>query len=168
MTIGESKWMAVYITASKKNGTLYVGSTSDLIGRIYQHKNKTFDGFTAKYGVDKLVYFECTESTWGAVWRERRLKKWNRAWKVNLIEKTNPNWDDLYESLLGQDFSPAPPGSPAFAGDDIEGAENDTEGTENDSERAEDDSERAGDDNDRPKNDGEKFENDIESSRQSA
>ncbi len=90
----------VYILASKKNGTLYVGSTSGLIKRVWQHKNKVVEGFTKKYGVDKLMYYEIAESQEAAALRERQLKKWNRAWKIRLIEEKNPKWKDLYDDLL--------------------------------------------------------------------
>lgn len=90
----------VYILASKKNGTLYVGVTSDLIKRIYEHKNKFVKGFTNKYHVDGLVHFEIFDDPINAIQREKRLKKWNRKWKLHLIEKHNPQWEDLYESLI--------------------------------------------------------------------
>ena len=90
----------IYILASKKNGTLYIGVTSDLIKRIYEHKNDLVEGFTRKYTIHNLVYFEATESIESAITREKQLKKWNRAWKTNLIEKSNPAWNDLYTDLL--------------------------------------------------------------------
>jgi putative endonuclease len=86
----------IYILASKKNGTLYIGVTSDLLRRIYEHKNDLVDGFTQKFAVHNLVYLETTESIESAISREKQLKKWNRAWKINLIEKSNPAWNDLY------------------------------------------------------------------------
>jgi putative endonuclease len=89
----------VYILASQKNGTLYVGVTTDLQKRVWQHKNEQVEGFTKKYGVKNLVYFEIYEEYWDAANREKRIKKWNRAWKINLIVKDNPEWDDLYEAL---------------------------------------------------------------------
>lgn len=89
----------VYILANKKNGALYIGSTSDLIKRVCQHKNKAVEGFTKKYGVDTLVHYEIAESQEAAALRERQLKKWNRAWKIRLIEEKNPEWKDLYEDL---------------------------------------------------------------------
>jgi len=85
----------VYILASKKNGTLYIGLTNELDKRIHQHKQKQADSFTSKYSVDKLVYFEEFTDHHEAFIRERRMKKWNRAWKIRLIEENNPNWDDL-------------------------------------------------------------------------
>ncbi|MBK8903589.1 MAG: GIY-YIG nuclease family protein [Anaerolineaceae bacterium] len=90
----------VYILASKKNGTLYIGMTSNLIRRVYEHKNDVQESFTQKYGVHTLVYYEYTNDVNAAIVREKQMKKWNRQWKINLIEKENPNWDDLYESLL--------------------------------------------------------------------
>ena len=90
----------VYIMASKKNGTLYIGMTSNLIRRVYEHKDDMHDGFTKKYGVHTLVYYEHTTDVNGAIAREKQLKKWKRQWKINLIEKENFDWDDLYEGLL--------------------------------------------------------------------
>ncbi len=89
----------VYILASKKNGTLYIGVTSDLVRRVYEHKYNLVEGFTKKYAVHSLVYFESTESVESAITREKQLKKWNRAWKVQLIEKVNPTWKDLYSEI---------------------------------------------------------------------
>jgi len=91
----------VYILSSQRNGTLYVGSTSDLIKRVFEHKNKLVFGFTAKYNVSRLVYFEEHGSYVEAAAREKRLKNWCRQWKLNLIEEKNPQWNDLYEELLG-------------------------------------------------------------------
>ena len=88
----------VYITASKRNGTLYIGVTSNLKKRIYEHKESLVDGFTKKYNVDKLVYFEMTNDINSAIQREKQLKKWKREWKIKLIEK-NPYWIDLYYNL---------------------------------------------------------------------
>lgn len=90
----------VYILASKPMGTLYIGSTSDLVGRVWQHKNKTIKGFTSKYDVDKLVYYEWHDSLRDMVVRERQLKKWERNWKFRLIIQHNPEWKDLYDNLL--------------------------------------------------------------------
>ena len=95
-----AKQFFVYITASKRNGTLYVGVTSDLPGRAWQHKNKGTDGFTAKYDVDQVVYFEPHEQAETAIRRERQIKKWRRAWKIRLIEESNPQWRDLYEDIV--------------------------------------------------------------------
>ena len=91
----------VYILASKKNGTIYVGSTSDLVKRVYEHKNKLVDGFTKKYSVDKLVYYEIFDSISDASYRELCLKKWKRQWKLKLIEKDNVEWKDLYDEIIG-------------------------------------------------------------------
>ena len=89
----------VYILASKKNGTLYIGVTSSLIQRVWQHKNKIVKGFTNKYNVQQLVYYEVHEDPQEAILREKRLKKWKRAWKIELIETMNPKWTDLYETI---------------------------------------------------------------------
>ena len=94
------KTYCVYILASEKNGTLYIGMTSDLMKRIFQHKNKEAEGFTEKYNVDKLVYFETTIDVNSAIEREKQLKHWKRDWKINLIEKENPSWSDLYPGLI--------------------------------------------------------------------
>lgn len=85
----------VYIMASKKNGTIYAGSTSDLPGRVTQHKLGLIEGFTKQYAVTTLVYYETVEDAYAAVTRERQLKKWNRDWKIKLIEKENPEWLEL-------------------------------------------------------------------------
>ncbi|MCA9965251.1 MAG: GIY-YIG nuclease family protein [Anaerolineales bacterium] len=85
----------VYIMASKKNGTLYIGMTNDLVRRVWQHKNGISEGFTQKYGVHQLVYSEAFEDVQLAISREKQLKKWRRQWKIELIEQDNPNWDDL-------------------------------------------------------------------------
>lgn len=90
----------VYILASKRNGTLYIGVTSELVKRVWQHKNKVADGFTKRYNVNTLVYFEDTTDINTALAREKQLKKWNRAWKIRLIEQQNPGWVDLYEKLV--------------------------------------------------------------------
>jgi putative endonuclease len=91
----------VYILASRIGGTLYIGVTNDLIRRIAEHRLKLTKGFTKKYDVFKLVYFEQFDDAENAIRREKRLKKWNRAWKVRLIEELNPNWDDLYPGIAG-------------------------------------------------------------------
>jgi len=90
----------VYILASKRNGTLYIGVTSDIIKRVWEHKNSAVDGFTKKYGVNLLVYYELHDSMESALTREKQMKKWKREWKIKLIEGMNQNWDDLYEGLL--------------------------------------------------------------------
>jgi len=89
----------VYILASKKNGTLYIGVTSDLIKRIWQHKNKVVSGFTDDYQVNTLVYFEQFDDMYAALTREKQLKTWGRAWKISLIEKANSSWKDLYDDI---------------------------------------------------------------------
>ena len=89
----------VYLLASKRNGTLYLGVTSDLIGRLYKHRNGLLPGFTRDYGVRMLVWFECHTEMQEAIVREKRIKKWNRAWKLELIEGSNPDWCDLAEDL---------------------------------------------------------------------
>ncbi len=90
----------VYILASAPYGTLYIGATTDLIRRVWQHREKIIPGFTSKYDVLRLVWFEVHSDLREAALRERRLKKWNRAWKIALINKDNPRWDDLYPGLL--------------------------------------------------------------------
>jgi len=90
----------VYILASKKNGTLYVGVTSNLQARVWQHKQHLIEGFTKKYRVNQLVYFEVHEDINAAILREKQIKKWKRDWKIELIEKKNLNWIDLYYSIL--------------------------------------------------------------------
>ncbi len=91
----------VYILASGRNGTLYTGHTDDLANRVWLHKMKVYRGFTAKYGVDKLVWYVVHDTRESAFAHERRIKKWNRAWKLRMIEAVNPDWDDLYERLNG-------------------------------------------------------------------
>ena len=86
--------------ASKRNGTLYIGVTSDLPARVWQHKNNMIEGFTERYNVHTLVYFEQHTSMQSAIEREKQIKKWNRKWKLKLIEKLNPNWEDLYEIVI--------------------------------------------------------------------
>jgi len=92
----------VYILASKRNGTLYIGVTRDLSKRVYEHKQGLVEGFTKKYNVHRLVYFETTGDINEAIHREKCLKKWNRSWKIRLIEENNPDWKDLYASLIGE------------------------------------------------------------------
>jgi putative endonuclease len=96
----EEKSYYVYILASNQNGTLYTGITNSLVRRIFEHKTKYFKGFTEKYGVDKLVYYEIYGSPNDAIHREKCIKKWNRDWKLNLIEKNNPTWKDLSVDLF--------------------------------------------------------------------
>ncbi len=90
----------VYILASRKNGTMYIGVTSNLVKRMYEHKEGLLEGFTKKYKVKDLVYYEQANDVNEAIIREKQLKKWNRQWKINLIEKENPGWLDLFDGLL--------------------------------------------------------------------
>ncbi|GAB1233383.1 GIY-YIG nuclease family protein [Ferrigenium sp. UT5] len=94
-----SKLPCVYLLASKRNGTLYIGVTSDLVKRIWEHKNHVVDGFTKQYGVDRLVWYEVHETMESAIQREKALKEWQRAWKLKLVEENNPDWKDLYDSI---------------------------------------------------------------------
>ncbi|MBJ7484787.1 GIY-YIG nuclease family protein [Brevundimonas sp.] len=110
-----------YIVASGRNGTIYAGSTEDLIARVSQHKARTFVGFTAEHSVDQLVWYEIHDSRDAAFKRERRIKKWNRVWKLELIEKANPAWHDLYDELRLGGLSDAQDWVPASAG--MSGAE---------------------------------------------
>ena len=96
-----SKQYYVYILASKKYGTLYTGVTSNLLQRLYQHTNNLVEGFTKKYNVHQLVYFEIHEDVHAAILREKQIKKWNRQWKINLIELNNPQWNNLGPDLYG-------------------------------------------------------------------
>jgi putative endonuclease len=93
------KQFFVYILASRKHGTLYIGITSDLVRRVHEHKLKLVPGFSARYGVDKLVYFEAFDDPANAIAREKQLKKWRREWKIRLIEDANPEWIDLSATL---------------------------------------------------------------------
>jgi putative endonuclease len=93
---------AVYILASERNGTLYIGVTSDLIQRIWQHREGVVEGFTQQYAVKTLVWYEQHETMESAITREKSLKKWNREWKLRLIEERNPDWDDLWFEITGQ------------------------------------------------------------------
>jgi len=89
----------VYILASKRKGTLYIGVTNNLIKRVYDHKQNIVEGFTKQYNVHNLVYFEIHEDVNEAILREKQMKKWNRQWKINLIENNNPEWNDLYNEI---------------------------------------------------------------------
>ena len=91
----------VYLLASGARGTLYVGMTSDLMHRVWQHKEKAIPGFTKRYGCDRLVWFEQHDTPEGAIRREKQMKEWRRAWKIELVETTNPQWIDLYPGMLG-------------------------------------------------------------------
>jgi putative endonuclease len=95
-----NKRPAVYILASKRNGTLYVGVTSDLVKRVWEHKNKVVEGFTKRYAVHQLVWYELHENMESAIRREKQLKEWKRQWKLKLIEDTNPKWQDLYSVII--------------------------------------------------------------------
>ncbi len=94
------KTPCVYILASRRHGVLYIGVTSDLVQRVWQHKNDLVEGFTRRYRVHRLVWYEVHESMESAILRERRIKKWNRDWKIELIEKGNPEWSDLYGEIV--------------------------------------------------------------------
>lgn len=94
------KQPCVYLLASKRNGTLYVGVTSNLVQRIWQHKNDLLEGFTRRYSVHMLVWYEACGTMQAAIAREKAIKEWKRAWKIRLIEEKNPDWRDLYGDLL--------------------------------------------------------------------
>jgi len=94
------KFSWVYILASKRNGTLYTGVTSDLVARIWQHKEDVFPGFSRKYGCKTLVWFETHDDVEAAIRKEKQLKRWHRAWKLRLIEDGNPDWRDLWDDLI--------------------------------------------------------------------
>jgi putative endonuclease len=91
----------VYIMSNKMNGTLYVGVTSDLVRRVYEHRECLVDGFTKAHELKRLVYFEAYDEIGAAIQREKSLKRWSRAWKVELIQKLNPFWDDLFDQICG-------------------------------------------------------------------
>jgi putative endonuclease len=95
-----TKQPAVYILASRRNGTLYTGVTSDIVKRVWEHRSDVVEGFTKRYSVHTLVWFELHETMESAIRREKAIKGWNRAWKLELIEQSNPTWSDLYPSLL--------------------------------------------------------------------
>ena len=90
----------VYMLTNKPYGTLYVGMTSDLVKRVWEHKNKVVPGFTRRYGLDRLVWFEACDTRDAALSREKQIKEWKRDWKINLIERDNPHWNDLYMALV--------------------------------------------------------------------
>ena len=96
----QTKNYYVYILASTRNGTLYIGISSNLVQRVYQHKNKLVKGFSQQYAINQLVYYEQTSSIHAAIQREKQLKKWKREWKIDLIETMNPQWEDLYFNLF--------------------------------------------------------------------
>ena len=91
---------ALYILASKRNGTLYIGVTSNLQKRVWEHRNSLVEGFTKRYGIHRLVYYELHNDMVSAITREKQMKKWNRAWKLELIERKNPGWVDLWEEIF--------------------------------------------------------------------
>ena len=91
----------VYILASVRNGTLYTGMSSDIVKRVYEHRNDLVEGFTKRYGVHRLVYYEVHQDVHAAIAREKQIKKWNRKWKIRLIEDSNPVWQDLYPQIAG-------------------------------------------------------------------
>jgi putative endonuclease len=93
--------MFVYIMSNKRRGVMYTGVTSDIVLRVYQHKNHITGGFTARYGLDRLVWFDSTDDELAAIAHENRLKRWHKEWKFALIEERNPDWIDLYPTLLG-------------------------------------------------------------------
>ena len=98
MTQTRGGW--VYFLTNRRDGTLYIGVTNDLLRRIWEHRNGTSDGFTRRYYLKRLVYFECHDDIRTAIQRETSIKRWPRAWKINLITKDNPEWNDLYGQLL--------------------------------------------------------------------
>jgi putative endonuclease len=100
--MGKEKIFWVYILASKIGGTLYIGVTNDLVRRVFEHRSEVVRGFTKRYSVHRLVYFEQFSDIESAIRREKRLKKWNRAWKIRLIEEANPNWDDLFLAIANR------------------------------------------------------------------
>ncbi|MNN49502.1 GIY-YIG nuclease superfamily protein [compost metagenome] len=95
------KQPAVYILATKKNGTLYIGVTSNLVARTWQHREHVVEGFSKRYNVIQLVWFELHETMESAILREKQLKKWNREWKLRLVDEANPEWRDLWEEIVG-------------------------------------------------------------------
>ena len=103
------QWYFVYILASKHYGTLYIGVTRCLVGRVIQHRDELIEGFTKRYGVKRLVHYEIFQDVRDAIQREKSLKRWPRDWKINLIERDNPKWDDLFPGLTGGQFLPAVP-----------------------------------------------------------
>ena len=99
--MSQMKQPAVYILASERNGTLYTGVTSDLVARTWQHREHVVDGFTKRYKVTILVWYELHGSMDAAILREKQIKKWNRAWKLRLIQESNPRWNDLWSHIVG-------------------------------------------------------------------
>lgn len=99
-TLSGMRQPCVYLLASRYHGTLYIGVTSDLVQRVWQHRHDVFEGFTKRYGVRTLVWYEAHEEMYTAIVREKAIKEWRRAWKIRLIEAANPQWKDLYPSIL--------------------------------------------------------------------
>jgi putative endonuclease len=104
--VASNAWIAVYIMADRRNGTLYIGVTSDFMARVVQHRDGAMKGFTKRYGLKRLVWFEEHEIMVEAIQREKSLKRWPRDWKVNLIERDNPHWDDLFDVVFN--WTPVP------------------------------------------------------------
>lgn len=102
------KLYAVYIMASRQNGTLYIGMTSDLVKRVYEHRNGLIKGFTHKYAVKQLVYYTFFGDVTLAIQKEKQMKNWKRAWKLKLIEEFNPQWHDMYNDIVDFNDVPAP------------------------------------------------------------
>jgi len=100
ITLMRGNYYSVYILSSHKNGTLYIGITNNLVRRVWEHKNQLVEGFTNKYEIHHLVYYELHENPESAITREKQIKKWRRLWKLNLIEEKNPTWKDLYKDIL--------------------------------------------------------------------
>lgn len=98
--MGVNSMYYIYIMTNKYNKVLYTGVTNNLIRRVYEHKNKLVEGFTSKYNIDKLVYYDCAESIISAIEREKQIKGWTKQKKINIIEAMNPEWKDLYESII--------------------------------------------------------------------
>lgn len=96
----KKEFFYVYILSSKRNGTIYVGVTSNLVKRIFEHRSDLIDGFTKKYAVHNLVWYEQHETSLGAITREKQIKRWKRDWKIKLIQQDNPEWNDLYPTLI--------------------------------------------------------------------
>ena len=105
--VAKDAFIAVYIMTNRPRGTLYIGVTSQLLGRISQHREEQLRGFTKRYHLHRLVWFEPHDWMEGAIQREKSLKRWPRQWKINLIERENPHWEDLWPSLI--DWTPGPP-----------------------------------------------------------
>lgn len=102
----EERTYAVYIMTNWRDGVLYVGVTSNLAGRVLQHRDGVYEGFTKRYGLDRLVWFEFHDDVGEAIWREKKIKKWRREWKIDLIETKNPHWLDLWDRVNGSVSGP--------------------------------------------------------------